>query len=126
VVVPVTFIVPSIFISHTTKMKNNTSLKERLEELMELDESIFLTKFHQSAKQWRKKAWHDRHINKKAFMVGYHVPLYDNKFQKFLGKLEMHWLRPFIVVEIKESGAVKLAQLDEILLPGWVNGAHLK
>jgi hypothetical protein len=28
------------------------------------------------------------------------VLLYDNKYQKHLGKLQMHWLGPFIVVEI--------------------------
>jgi hypothetical protein len=43
------------------------------------------------------------------------VLLYDNKYQKHLGKLQMHWLGPFIVVEIHESGAVKLVQLDGII-----------
>jgi len=38
----------------------------------------------------------------------------------------MHWLGSFIFAEIKESGAVKLAQLDRILLLGWVNGAYLE
>lgn len=38
----------------------------------------------------------------------------------------MHWLGSFIVVEIKESGAMKLAQLDGIFLPGWVNGGRLE
>jgi len=38
----------------------------------------------------------------------------------------MHWLGPFIVAEIRGSRAVKLAQLDEILIQRWVNGAHLK
>jgi hypothetical protein len=52
--------------------------------------------------------------------------LYDNKYQKHPGKLQMHWLGPFIVVEIRESGAVKLAQLDGVLRPGWVNGTCLK
>jgi hypothetical protein len=37
----------------------------------------------------------------------------------------MHWLGPFIVVEIWESGVVKLAQLDGVLHLGWVNGACL-
>lgn len=52
--------------------------------------------------------------------------LYDNKFQKFPGKLQMHWLGPFILAKIRESRAVKLMQLDGILIPGWVNGACLK
>lgn len=36
------------------------------------------------------------------------------------------WLGSFIVAEIKDSGAVKLAQLDGTMLSGWVNGARLK
>jgi hypothetical protein len=54
------------------------------------------------------------------------VLFYDNKYQKNPGKLCMHWLGPFIVVEIQQSGAVMLVQIDGILWPGWVNGAHLK
>jgi len=38
----------------------------------------------------------------------------------------MHWLGPFIIVEIKASGIVRLVQLDGLLLQGWVNDAHLK
>jgi hypothetical protein len=38
----------------------------------------------------------------------------------------MHWLGPFIVVEIQPSGAVKIMQLDGFLQLGWVNDAHLK
>jgi hypothetical protein len=54
------------------------------------------------------------------------VLLYDNKYQKHPGKLQMHWLGPFIVAEIHDSGVVKLVQLDGILRPRWVNGACLK
>jgi hypothetical protein len=38
----------------------------------------------------------------------------------------MHWLVPFIVVEIQPSKAVRLAQLDGMLWPEWVNGARVK
>lgn len=38
----------------------------------------------------------------------------------------MHWLGPFMVAEIKDFWAVRLAKLDGIMLPGWVNGARLK
>lgn len=61
-------------------MTDDETLKERMEELMELDESRFLVEFHQSVEQRRQKAWHDRHIKKKAFRVGDHVLLYDSKF----------------------------------------------
>jgi hypothetical protein len=48
-------------------------------------------------------------------MQGDFVLLYDNGYQKHLGEVQMHWLGPFIVVEIRESGVVKLGQLDGIL-----------
>lgn len=41
-------------------------------------------------------------------------------------KLHMHWLGPFIVMEIKYSGVVRLAQLEGVLIHGWVNGTWLK
>lgn len=37
----------------------------------------------------------------------------------------MHWLVPFIVAEIHESGAIRIEQIDGILRHGWVNGANL-
>lgn len=33
---------------------------------------------------------------------------------------------PFIVTEIRDSRAVRLVQLDGVMLHGWVNGACLK
>ena len=44
--VPAEHIIPSMFISKATRMKNNVALRERLSQLMELDESKFLPKFH--------------------------------------------------------------------------------
>jgi len=38
----------------------------------------------------------------------------------------MHWLGPFLVVDIKASGATQLAQLDGGLRSGWVNHACMK
>jgi hypothetical protein len=56
---------------------------------------------------------------------GDQIFLYDSKYQNHPKKLQMHWLGPFIVVEIQDFGAVKLAQIDGILHLGWVNGARL-
>jgi hypothetical protein len=60
------------------------------------------------------------------FAQGDQVLLYDRKYQKHPGKLQMHWLGPFIVVEIHESGVVRITQIDGILHHRWVNGTHLK
>jgi hypothetical protein len=99
---------------------------QRIADLQELEEVRFLVDFHHSVEKARQKAWHDRHIKSKIFVQGDKVLLYENRYQKHPGKLCMHWLGPFIVAEIRHSGVVKLAQLDGILRPGWVNGAYLK
>jgi transposase InsO family protein len=125
VVVPTKFITPSLYIAHITHMAEDESVVQRLMDLQELEETRFLVDFHQSIEKARKKAWNDRHINNKVFSRD-KVLLYDSRYQKHLGKFHMHWLGPFIVVEIQASRVVRLAQLDGMLWPGWVNGARLK
>ena len=125
-VIPSEFTVPSLLIATSLQFSDEESLRERLQELQELDEARFLAEFHQKVQKARQKAWHDRHIKTKAFQVGGKALLYDSRFQKFPGKLQMHWLGPYFVIEIRDSGAVRLAQLDGTVLPGWVNGARLK
>ena len=95
-------------------------------ELQEIEDTKFLADFHQSVEKARKKYWHDRHTKTKVFAQGNKVLLYDSRYQKHPGKLCMHWLGPFIVAKIRPSGAVRHMQLDGMLQPRWVNGAHLK
>ena len=52
--------------------------------------------------------------------------LYDIKFMKHLGKLQMHWLGPYLVNSITFGGAVQIQQLDGAMLPNLVNGSRLK
>jgi len=42
-----------------------------------------------------------------------------------MGKLQMHWMGHFTIVEIHESIIVRLVKLDEILPPQWENKEHL-
>jgi hypothetical protein len=107
-------------------MSEEESVAQRLMELQELEETRFLAHFHQLVEKARKKYWHDRHTKTKVFAQGNKVLLYDSRYQKHPGKLCMHWLGPFIVVEIRPSGAFIIAQIDGMLQPGWVNGARLK
>jgi hypothetical protein len=117
VIVPAEFITPSLYIAQVTQMTDDESIAERVAELMEVEEAIFLADFHQTVEKARQKSWHDRHIKTKTFSQGDQVFLYDSKYQKHPGKLQMHWLGPFIVVEIWESGVVRLVQLDGIIHP---------
>jgi hypothetical protein len=109
------FITPILFITQDTKMTDDASLAAWVNELMEIEEASFLAYFHQVVEKSRQKSWHDRHIKHKLFAQGDFMLLYDNKYQKHLGKLQMHWLGPFLVVEIHESIDFKLAQLDGII-----------
>jgi hypothetical protein len=81
-------------------MRDDESVAQRIADLQELEEAIFLADFHHTVEKARKEAWHDRHIKFKRFMQGDKELLYDNQYQKHPGKLCMHWLGPFIVAEI--------------------------
>lgn len=54
------------------------------------------------------------------------VLLYDRKFNKFLGKLKMHWLGLYVIKEITDDGVVQLVKLNGDPFPGKVDGSHLK
>jgi len=56
--------------------------------------------------------WHDHHIKLRTFKVNDLVLLYDNKFEKFLGKFRMHWLGPYVVKEVTDGGVVQLVKLN--------------
>jgi hypothetical protein len=107
-------------------MTHDKSIVARFEKLMKLEEATFMENFHQTMEKARKKVLHDRHIKHKSFLQGDQVLLYDNKYQKHPGKLQMHWLGPFLVAEIRESNVGRLTQIDGILCPKWVNGVHQK
>lgn len=72
----------------------------------ELKEEIFLARFHQQVQEQREKAWHDRHIMLRTFKVNDLVLLYDSKFDKYPGKLKMHWLGLYVIKDITDGGAV--------------------
>ena len=52
--------------------------------------------------------------------------MYESKFARFLGKLCMHWLRPYQVRHVTEGGAARLVKLDGTMVPTMVNGSRLK
>lgn len=52
--------------------------------------------------------------------------LYDSKFDKFLGKLRMHWLGSYVIKEIIDGGALQLVKLNGDPFPRKVIGSHLK
>ena len=65
-------------------------VKERLLQIVRMEEEHFITGFHQNVEKQRKKSWHDRHIKRKHFEVGGLVLMYDSKFFKNLQKFRAH------------------------------------
>ncbi|CAN6445074.1 unnamed protein product [Victoria cruziana] len=57
----------------------------------------------------RMKAFHDKHIGKKAFEPGQKVWIYSSRLHLFLGKLKSRWEGPEIVQEVYPSGAVRVS-----------------
>ena len=101
-------------------------MEERSMQLKNLEEYRFLVGFHQQVQKECKKAWHNRHIKMRTFKVNDLVLLYDSKFDKFLGKFHMHWLRPYAIKEITDGGAVQLVKLNGDPFPRKINVSQLK
>lgn len=119
------YIVPSLRIATLTRMVDCGALKERLAQLSKLEEDWFLTRFHQQFQKKCEKAWHDQHIKLCAFKVNFPVLLYDNKFENFPGKFQMHWLGPYVIKDITDGGGVQLVKLNGEPFLGKVNGSQL-
>ena len=89
---PMEYIVPSLHIVAAIGMDDAEALEESIAQLIRLEEDHFIAGFHQRVVKDRQKAWHDLHIKNRKFAEGYLVMLYDSKFMKHPGKLQMHWL----------------------------------
>ena len=62
---------------------------------------------------------------KKHFQDGDMVLLYDKKFAKDPGNIQMHWLDPNVIQFITDGGVVQLLRLDGVIFPKLVNGSRL-
>jgi hypothetical protein len=91
--------------------------------LVELEEDKFIAGFHQQVQKEQEKAYHDRHIKKKAFKQGDLVLVYDNKFMKHLGKFRTHCLGAYEVTYVTEGGATQLNTLNGEWKEGLENGS---
>ena len=66
-------------------MTDVDAVEEILLQLIHLEEENFNAGFHQNVEKQRQKAWHDRHIKNKQFIVGVLVLMYENKVFKHQG-----------------------------------------
>lgn len=60
--VHVEFIVMNLFIVKATKLYDDESMPNCLQELWEMAQPHFLVEFHRSVEKERQKAWHERLI----------------------------------------------------------------
>ena len=105
-VMPMEYIVPILQIVVVTRMCDEWDIEERLDQLLQLEENRFIEGFHQRVEKDRQKGWHDHYIKTKHFQHGDMVIIYEKKFLKHPGKLQMHWLGPYIINDITNEGAV--------------------
>ena len=61
------YLIPSLRIATFTEMDDTDTMKNRLAQLVELEENKFVVGFHQQVHKEREKAYHDRHIKNKSF-----------------------------------------------------------
>jgi predicted RNase H-like nuclease (RuvC/YqgF family) len=98
-IVPLEFLVPSLRVAVITNMKERGAIKERLNQLMEMEDDMILEGFHQEVQKARDKSWHERHTKRNIFKEGDLVLLYDSKFG-------IHWLVSYEVNTIMNGGFV--------------------
>jgi hypothetical protein len=63
-----------------------------------------LAQQHQEIQKNQQKSWHDRHLKKKDIHDGDLVLLYDSQVKGNPRKLEIAWLGPYVVEDIRPSG----------------------
>jgi hypothetical protein len=67
-----------------------------------------------------------KYVENPTMIVRNLVLLYDSRFMKFPGKLQIHWLGPYEVVDVNPNGSLQLKDFDGKILPTRINGYRLK
>nr|GEX85226.1 putative nucleotidyltransferase, ribonuclease H [Tanacetum cinerariifolium] len=89
---------------------NNAGNSRKL-QLSELDD--IRSNAYESSRIYKEKtkAFHDRHITKKSFLVGQKVWLFNARLKLFLGKLRSKWTSPYVVTQVTSHGAIKIKNM---------------
>ena len=100
--------------------------KERLIQLIKLEEHRMITIQHQEIQKQQQKAWHDRNIKNKNLSIGDLALLYNSQVKGKPKKLHIEWMGPYIVEEINSNGSVRLRTLQGTVFQKLVNSSQLK
>ena len=96
------------------KMDWKEAAEQRLNGLNELDE-FRLKAYESSALQKEKiKKYHDQKIEKRNFMVGDLVLLFNSRLRFFPGKLKSKWAGPYLITQLFPLGAVELENKEGV------------
>nr|XP_028946828.1 uncharacterized protein LOC108175055 [Malus domestica] len=99
--------------------------KQRKLQLNELNE--IRNDAYESSRTYKEKskAFHDKMILRKSFVIGQKVLLFNSRLQLFPGKLRSRWVGPFVITNIFPHGAVEIqsAKTGNVFK---VNGHKLK
>jgi transposase InsO family protein len=125
-ILPIEFELPSLRVAINNQLGDPESLQTRLLQLEALDEKRREAYLHTYTIQKYRKSFYDSKLAPKNFKVGDLVLLYDSRFFKFPGKLQIHWLGPYDVVDINPNGSAQLKDFEGNLLPTRINGYRLK
>ena len=100
------------------------TLKERVDQLNELDEFRFRAYESSALYKENMKKWHDSRILKTYFRVGDLVLLFNSRLILFTGKFKSKWSGPFRVTRVFTNGAIEVEGKEGPTFK--VNGQRLK
>ncbi|KAJ9178708.1 hypothetical protein P3X46_010568 [Hevea brasiliensis] len=103
----------------------NTAGVERKLQLQELEEIRLEAYENSKIYKEKTKAFHDKLILRKQFVVGQKVLLYNSRLKLMPGKLCSRWIRPFVVTNVFPYGVVEIQSLGTNKVFK-VNGYRLK
>ena len=96
------------------KMDWSEAAEQQLNGLNELDE--FRLKSYESSALYKEKMkkYHENKIEKREFMVGDFVLLFNSRLRLFPGKLKSKWTGPYLITQVFPYGAVELKVKGEV------------
>ncbi|KAK4733614.1 hypothetical protein R3W88_007875 [Solanum pinnatisectum] len=95
-----------------------------MNDLNVLDEFCLRAYENSALYKEKMKRYHDQRIEKRKFVVGDLVLLFNSRLRLFPGKLKSKWTGPFLVTQVLPHGAVELENSEGTRFK--VNGQRIK
>jgi len=124
--VPVEFDVPTYRLIEDRRLGIEESQLHRLQSFELLEEDRNASSAENVKQQAKRKILYDKKLRKKDINPDDFVLLYDNRFDKFPGKLHTRWMGPYRVKNIWDNGSLQLVDMEGEELPTRTNGARVK